>query len=365
MKSGAGLIQLGLGRIGRALIGHYLEQGDRYPRLRYLGLGDRSGLWLAPEGWDRESLEGAAAFKDTGMPITRWRPDRGRAEMLPGSEAYTPELLWRLDELGIRRGIIIDATPPGSDIAPLLLVLKRGGYDVVLASSGPLTGSQAVYNALTAAGRGRLAYEAALGSRIALSATLRRARSGGDAIEAIVAASDPALNVILGAVAQGGAFSAGVRAAAERGLLGADPGESLSGRASARMALLLARGMGLSLEPEDIRLQPLLPSGFAGLPPQALWDRLGDLDAFFAERAWLAGERGRMLVYLARVSAQEASVGLEEIPTEEAPAALAAGDTWINLYLAGAARRPAVIAGPGPSPGGVAAAVFADVVSLL
>jgi homoserine dehydrogenase len=365
VKSGGALIQLGMGRVGRALIRHYLEQGSRYPRLRYLGLGDRSGLWLAPDGWDRDSLAGAEAFKDSGMPITRWRPDRGRAEVVPGSEAYTPDLLWRLDELGIRRGIVVDATPPGSDTAALLLDLKRAGYDIVLTSKGPLAGSQALYSALTGPGRGRVVWEAATGARVALAATLRRARSGGEPMAGIVAASDMALNVIIGAVTQGRPFSAAARAAGEQGLLGTDPRESLSGRAAARTALILARGVGHALEPAELRLRPLLPSGFDALPPQAVWDRLGDLDASFAERAWLAGERGQALVFLTRIGAHGVSVGLEELRAEDVPASLVDGDTLVILYPAGAPGRPVVIVGPGPSPGAVAAAAFADIVSLL
>src|SRR5262249_60460270 len=126
----ASVVQLGLGRTGRALVRHYLANADRYRGLRYIGLGDRAGLWAIPRGWPRAALEEAVDFKNTGMPITRWRPDLFGAEAIPTQEAYAPGLLWRLDELGIRRAIVIDATAAAAHTAPLLAELRRAGYDV-------------------------------------------------------------------------------------------------------------------------------------------------------------------------------------------------------------------------------------------
>ncbi|MDQ2807725.1 MAG: hypothetical protein M3Z04_12585 [Chloroflexota bacterium] len=357
------LLQLGLGRVGRALVAHYLAHGDRYPALRYVGVGDSSGLWLMPDGWDAAALGDAATFKGSGMPLTRWHPDSTRAEAVPAPDAYAPDLLWRLDELGVRRAIVVDATPPGSDTTPLLIELHRAGYDVVLANRAPLAGSQRDYDALTKAGKGRVRANAALGAALPLADALRH-QCGGEPIQTIVAALDPALNWIVAAVQDGVRFSAAVEEAGRRDLLHRDWCEDLSGATSARLALLLARLSGYKGEPEAVCREALLPFGWEGQAAGAAWARLGELDSVLAEQVWLAGERGQVLRYLAQAAPGRVSAGLEALSAGGPFGRLEADSSLTALYRAGDAR-PTLLGGPSATAATTAAAIFADVVSLL
>jgi homoserine dehydrogenase len=359
------LLQLGLGQVGRALVRHYLARATAYPNLRYLGLGDRHGLWIVPEGWNRAALEDAVDFKNYGMPITRWHPEVLAPEAVPAPDAFSPDLLWRLDELGLRRAIIIDATGPGSGTAPMLALMRREGYDVVLANKAPLAGAQAEYDALCAPAKGRLRWASALGAPLPLGEMLQRAAHGGDTVQAIVAMCSPALGWIMTAVGQGRLFSDAVREAGSRGLLPGDIREHLSGQDTARTALLLARALGQRLEPGEVHLQPLLPAGFEGAAPGEIWQRLGDLDRFFAERAWLAGERGHVLHYLAQIKPDGVTAGLEEVPQSTALGRLAGDESYFAFYTEHGGERPTQIQGRSAGPAATAAAVFADVVSLL
>jgi homoserine dehydrogenase len=359
------VLQLGLGRTGRALVRHYLAHAEQYRQLRYIGVGDRAGLWVIPGGWPRSALEEAENFKDTGMPITRWRPDQFGAEAIPAREAYRPGLLWRLDELGIRRAIVIDATAPGANTAPLLSQLRRAGYDVVLASRAPLAGPQAEYDALTAPAKGRLRWEGPVAAAFPLAEILRRAAWSGRPVRAITAMPSAALGWVLATLAQGGRFSEAVGEAARRGLLHGDPRQDLNGHATARTALLLARAIGMRLEPGDLRVEGLLPAGFETLPVHEVWNRLPDLDRFFAERAWLAGERGRVLRYLAHIGPHTVHAELAEVPRETLAGQMGADETLFALYTDEGGERPVLVQGPGGDPASVAAAVFADIMSLL
>ena len=359
------LLQLGLGQTGRALVRHYLARAADYPNLRYVGLGDRHGLWIVPDGWNQAALEDAVDFKNYGMPITRWHPDMLAPEAVPAPDAFSPDLLWRLDELGLRRAIVIDATAPGSGTAALLALLRRQGYDVVLANKAPLAGAQADYDALRAPAKGRLRWESALGAPLPLSEALHRAAHGGDTIHAIVAMCSPALGWIMSAVSRGRLFSEAVREAGSRGLLHGDLREHLSGQDAARTALLLARALGRRLEPSAVQLQSLLPAGFEGAAPGEIWQRLGDLDRFFAERAWLAGERGHVLHYLVQIQPAGVTAGLEEVPQATPLGHLAGDESYFAFYTEYGGERPTQIQGRGAGPAATAAAVFADVVSLL
>ncbi len=357
------LLQLGLGRVGRALVAHYLTYGERYPALRYLGVGDSSGLWLIPDGWDAPTLAEAAEFKGNGMPLTRWHPDSSRAEAVPAPDAYAPDLLWRLDELGVRRAIVVDATPPGSDTTPLLIELHRAGYDVVLANRAPLGGAQQDFDALTKTGKGRVRANAALGAALPLADALRH-QCGGDSIQTAVAALDPPLNWIMAAVQNGARFSEAVGEAGRRGLFHRDWREDLSGATSARLALLLARLTGLRGEPEAVCREVLLPPGWEAQAAGTVWGRLDELDHALAQRAWLVGERGQTLRYLAQARPDRVSAGLEAMPAAGPFGRLEAERSVVALYRAGDAR-PTLLGGPSATAATTAAALFADVVSLL
>ncbi len=357
------LLQLGLGRVGQALVTHYLAHGSRYPQLRYLGLGDHSGLWLIADGWGATTLSEAAEFKQSGMPLTRWHPEDAHGEAVPAPDAYAPDLLWRLDELGVRRAIVVDATPPSSNIAPLLIELHRAGYAVVLANRAPLTGAQGDYDALTKPGKGRIRLNAALGAGLSLADALCHAAAAGAPFQATVAALDPALGWIMAAVQHGVRFSEAVSEAGRRGLLHRDWREDLSGATSARLALLAARLAGRQLEPETVCRQALLPLGWETQPPGQVWARLAELDSSLAEQAWLAGERGQALRYLAATGPDRVSAGLEAVPIDSS-FGRASADSLIALYQAGAVQ-PILLAGPSATASTTAAAIFADVVSLL
>ncbi|MGI8589144.1 MAG: hypothetical protein ACR2M0_15880 [Chloroflexia bacterium] len=356
-----GIIQLGMGRVGRALIRRYLDHADAYPQISYIGIGDRSGLWLAPGGIGRASLAGAVEFKQEGMPLSRWMPALARTEFVPAPDSSSPDLLWRLDELGIRKAILVDATTPDSETAPLLIALHRAGYDVVPVNKAPLAGSLADYDALTGAGRGRTRIESALGAALPLAAALRRSARGGDRVRVLLAMGSPALNAILDAVSDGKRLSTAAADTRARGLLHSDPQEDLSGHDLARTTLILARLLGRRAEPTDLGCRPLLPHGFDTLPPGVLWERLPELDAFFAERAQKAARRNNVLRYLARIEPDGLSVGMDEIPVDTVAGRLEGSDTLYALYTEMSEGRPFVYQAPGQTHAMAAAAALAEI----
>ncbi len=365
MSPGVPLLVLGLGRMGRAIVRGLLSQPEGTVGARVVVLGDRSGLWVIPDGWTRAMLAEALEFKATGMPLTRWRPDAFGAERIRGRAAYGPGLLWRLDELGIHEGIVVDATGPGAETAPLLTMLARAGYKLVLAGRGPLAGSQASYDALTAAAGARLRAAGLVPPAVSLPALLTRAAESGQPIRAITATPSPALNAILAAVGAGTPFSAAVQHAARAGLLHADLREDLAGHAAGWMTLALARALGARLEPDAVEASGLLPAALEVLPSGEVWARLPTLDATWAARTWAAGERGRVLRYVAHVSPLNASAGVEEVARNSALGRLGPNEMWLALHAASEEIPPVYIQGPAGTPSIGAAAVLTEIGELL
>src|SRR5438477_426893 len=99
------VIVLGLGNVGREFVGQLYTAQGRFPWLRLIGLADRSGLWLVPEGFAAEAAAAALRHKAGGLPLSRWRPALPESEVIPGHEVYSPDLVWRLDEVGVRRAV--------------------------------------------------------------------------------------------------------------------------------------------------------------------------------------------------------------------------------------------------------------------
>src|SRR5947207_14996128 len=102
------IILLGLGNVGRELVGQLFAAQGRFPWLRLIGLADRSGLWLVPGGFAPGQAAAALAHQATALPLSLWGPALPESEVVPGSEVYSPDLVLRLDELGALRAAIVD-----------------------------------------------------------------------------------------------------------------------------------------------------------------------------------------------------------------------------------------------------------------
>ncbi|HUS13728.1 MAG TPA: hypothetical protein VM536_01805, partial [Chloroflexia bacterium] len=287
------------------------------------------------------------------------------AEVVPDREAYSSDLLWRLDELGFRRAILVDTTAPGSGTGPVLAGMRRAGCDVVLANREPLAGSGGTYDLLTRAGRGRLRWGATLPPGLPLQEAIRRATRGADRLRSIVCAPSGALGWILDALVRGSRFSTAVREAQLRGLLHSDPREDLSGRDARRLALLLARAAGWPLEADCLGSEGLVPDVADRLPPGIVLDHLTDLDTYYADRVRRAGKRGAVLRYVVRMGPHGGTAGLEELPSDDVCARALEGDTVFAFYTEHGGNHPVVLQGPAGGADATAASLFSDIVSLL
>src|SRR5947207_14677367 len=149
------VIVLGLGNVGRELVRQLFAAQARFLWLRLIGLADRSGLWLVPGGFAPAAAAAALGHKAGGLPLSRWRPALPESEVIPGQEVYSPDLVWRLDELGVRRAVVVDLTA-AHDLYPVLLALRKAGHHLVLANKWPLVVPYGDYQALWRAGKGVL-----------------------------------------------------------------------------------------------------------------------------------------------------------------------------------------------------------------
>src|SRR3712207_9595994 len=104
----------------------------------------------------------------------------------------------------------------------------------------------------------------------------------------------------MSAVEAGRRFSEAVKEAVALAYAEPDPRDDLSGLDVARKAIILARKMGRTIEPEEIPYRSLVPEGLEDVTLEEFMERLPEHDEAFAARL-LAVEEHHMLRYLARI----------------------------------------------------------------
>jgi len=133
----------------------------------------------------------------------------------------------------------------------------------------------------------------------------------------------------------------------------------------ARKLIILAREMGLRLELGDVQVESLVPDSLAGGSSEEFLAQLPKFDAAMRKRFEQARDRGRVLRYVGRVSADgSATVGLVELESRHAFANIALTDNVVRFATERYCDNPLIVQGPGAGPAVTAGGVFADLLRL-
>ncbi|HTT93307.1 MAG TPA: ACT domain-containing protein, partial [Solirubrobacterales bacterium] len=353
------VVLLGFGQIGRAL-GKIMANGkgkgekngvDR-AKLRLVAAIDRRGFVFDPNGLPPRALAALAAAKVAG---------RSLAEGPGGRPSAPAEALSFLAEHALSDPILVDLTADES--TPLIRQALGAGMDVVLANKRPLSGTRAESEALAAlatrAGR-RLLTEATVGAGLPIFDTHRKLVESGDRVLKIEGCLSGTLGFVLTEVEKGRSFSAALRKAMDLGYTEPDPRDDLSGVDVGRKALILGRLLGFTGEPDDVKVESLVPEAMRALPREAFLARLDDLDADWAKRAAAAKSKGGTLRYVASVTKDRIAVGLEVVDRGSPFFGLKGTDNQVAFTTARYRKNPLVITGPGAGPAVTAAGVLND-----
>lgn len=350
------LLLAGHGVVGGELLRVLARDGEtlrhRGIDLRLIALADRRKLAIEPRG-----LPAATAI----------------AALVGAAESGSPEAL--LAAAHQRRGgpaVLVDCTS-SPELAAAYPDFLRQGIHVVTASKRGNSGSLAFWRQLrdaAAHGGARFLYSANVGGGLPVIPTLRRLRVGGDRVTRFAGLASGSLSFLCGALEDGVPFSQAVRAARQRGFTEPDPRDDLSGLDVARKVLILARECGLDLEPEDVRVDGVLPAGFdASGSVDEFLARLPEVDGWFAERAAEARARGEVLRFVGSFDTaqgnESARAGLLSVNAEHPLYRVRDGENAFSFWSANYEARPLVVSGFGAGAAVTAAAVLADLVELM
>jgi aspartokinase/homoserine dehydrogenase 1 len=338
----AHLLVLGKGNVGGRLLELIAaRRPGEGPELRVVGLADRGGTWLCPDG----------------LPADGWR------EGLPGAPRLSlAEAILALAQLP--RPVLVDCTPAG-DLGALYARALERGLHVVTANKKPLAGEQHEYERLTGlARRGgrRLGHETTVGAALPVLRPLQDLLRTGDAINLVEGSLSGTLGYLCDELTRGTPLSRAVAEARQRGYTEPLPQEDLSGADVARKAVILAREIGLSIEPDEVQVEPLVPAARLAEPDA---DRfvagLRDLDESFAEMVTGRARRGQVIRYLARVAPGAVQVGPVWVEAAHPAARLRHTECLVAVHSQRYREVPLCIQGPGAGGLLTASGVLADI----
>ncbi len=350
------LFLLGFGRIGRTFGELVAELPASGPRVRIVGVADRSGVVFDPAGLSPHRLTTIAREKARGHSLKHL--DGGRAE---AAEVAVRRALSH----ALTHPVLVDVT--ADDTTPVLRAALEAGMDVVLANKKPLAGPAREAEALAAlaAGQGRaLRYEATVGAGLPVMDTFAKLIETGDEVQSIEGCLSGTLGYLLSELERWKKFSQVMAAAMDAGFTEPDPREDLSGQDVARKALILGRLLGFRGEPAAVVTESLVPPDARALPLKQFLARLAQWDDYFAQKVRVAQQKGQVLRYVATVTPRRLRVGLQAVGPDSPFAALKGSDNQIVFTTARYREHPLVVRGPGAGPVVTAAGVLNDVLAL-
>ena len=297
----------------------------------------------------------------------RWRIDLGGVASLDG--AVAGDFVGAVIDLAPKGSVFVDCTD-SETLYKRYPDLFRAGLHIVSSNRRSFAVPYVEYAALQAAARENgcfFRYETTVGAALPMLESLAIGANSCDEILSIEAVVSCTLNQILSAYGEGPTFASLVRAAQEAGLTEPDPRLDLGGRDALRKLLILAREAGVQLEEKDVVIEPMIPASLFGVPLDAFYKGLEELEPVFAKAqrdALATGQRRRFVAFLEKDSAAplgyRAGIRVVEVP-ETHPAFYLRGTENAILIRSAFHPTPIVIQGPGEGARQAAASLLNDI----
>jgi homoserine dehydrogenase len=361
MNRDIALLQLGVGRVGAAVVHIIAAQAERWREryglnVRYYALADSTAFLTGKQTFlTPEAVRAALLAHENGQ---RFAEQSGAAS----HDEWTHVLDGSVEAAGDAARVVVLDCASGDAMAPLLLAARAAGASVVLANKDPLTGPLAQYRALAESEYGgSLHISATVGAGLPILSALAASVASGDTIIEIGARASGSLGFFCDELSRGVAFDQALREAMARGYTEPDPRLDLSGFDVARKLLILARVAGASAELADVQVESLAPQGSEALSLAEFVAAIPDYADHLAARASNARSAGQVVRYVARMRPDgELRALLADLPPEHLLARGAGPDNVFVLRTARYDANPLVIAGPGAGIGVTAGAVVSD-----
>lgn len=352
-----------------------LFQAQKRVAIALCGKGNIGSSWLSLFAEQKAELEKRRGMNFELVAVvdsqTYWFDDQG-IDATSVSKRFDDEAIanngndW-LERLGSIQGydeaVVLDVTASPVLAAKYLQVAQQG---IHLISANKVAGSASseyyhqVKDAFAKISRHWL-YNATVGAGLPINHTVRDLRESGDDIIALSGIFSGTLSWLFQQFDGTVPFSELVDLAWQQGLTEPDPRADLDGSDVMRKLVILARESGLDIEPENVKVESLVPAELQDLSVDDFFDKASVLSEELAERLEKAHSQQKVLRYVARLEKNgKATVGVEALSKEHALANLLPCDNIFAIESKWYKDNPLVIRGPGAGREVTAGAIQSD-----
>ncbi|MGF1724552.1 bifunctional aspartate kinase/homoserine dehydrogenase II [Photobacterium nomapromontoriensis] len=259
--------------------------------------------------------------------------------------------------------IVLDVTA-SSELAARYPQIAEAGLHLISANkvAGSASGEQyhSVIDAFAKSSRFWL-HNATVGAGLPVNHTVRDLSESGDTVIALSGIFSGTLSWLFQQYDGSVPFSQLVELAWQQGLTEPDPRHDLDGSDVMRKLVILARESGLQLEPEQVKVETLVPDELVDLSLDGFFEQSAVLDDLLYDRLCKAQKEGKVLRYVARLDRHgKAVVGVEALAHEHALANLLPCDNIFAIESRWYRDNPLVIRGPGAGRDVTAGALLSD-----
>ena len=352
-----------------------LFQAQKRVAIALCGKGNIGSSWLSLFAEQKAELEKRRGMNFELVAVvdsqTYWFDDQGIDATSVG-ERFDDEAIanngndW-LERLGSIQGydeaVVLDVTASQALAEKYLQIAQQG---IHLISANKVAGSASseyyhqVQDAFAKISRHWL-YNATVGAGLPINHTVRDLRESGDNIIALSGIFSGTLSWLFQQFDGTVPFSELVDLAWQQGLTEPDPRADLDGSDVMRKLVILARESGLDIEPENVKVESLVPEELQDLSVDDFFDKASVLSEELAERLEKAHSQQKVLRYVARLEKNgKATVGVEALSKEHALANLLPCDNIFAIESKWYKDNPLVIRGPGAGREVTAGAIQSD-----
>lgn len=351
-----------------------LFRAEKQIGLVLFGKGNIGSRWLELFAREQETISARTGFEyilagvvDSSRSLLSYEGlDASRALAFFEDEAVMQDdeslFLWMrshpFDDL-----VVLDVTA-SETLAEQYLDFASYGFHVIgankVAGASTSDSYRQIRDAFAKTG-GHWLYNATVGAGLPVNHTVRDLRESGDSILSISGIFSGTLSWLFLQFDGTVPFTELVDQAWQQGLTEPDPRVDLSGQDVMRKLVILAREAGYDIEPDQVRVESLVPVDCQSGSVDHFFDHGDALNDQMLQRLEAAQELGLVLRYVARFDANgKARVGVEAVRPEHPLAALLPCDNVFAIESRWYRDNPLVIRGPGAGRDVTAGAIQSD-----
>ncbi|MCP4520514.1 MAG: bifunctional aspartate kinase/homoserine dehydrogenase I [Cytophagales bacterium] len=302
-------------------------------------------------------------FNEQGIDLSNWKDSLEN----DSEEMSFDTFFERIKELNLPYSVFVDNTS-NKQIIDYYPVALDASVSIVTPNKVANSSSYTFYKELQdiAKKRGvKFLYETNVGAGLPVINTLQDLMNSGDDILRVEGVLSGSLSYIFNTYDGSTSFKEVVLQAKENGFTEPDPRDDLNGMDVARKILILARESGLKLEPEDVKVNNILPQACIDAPTvDAFFEELEKADSVFKGMIEEAQANNKKLCFIAQLEDEKATVSLQAVDANHPFYSLAGSDNMISYTTMRYKTNPLVIKGPGAGAEVTAAGVFADIITV-